>query len=446
MKDKLRLGSRVDYFLEHLQAYINGRKIIVGIDSWRGGIAYFLSLHEEFERAGYKLILIHFGSWSHDKECPLSENVKGMDVYDISFFSDLTLYQVLLRLRPAAVVFFSIIALSHQAVNRMAKYLNILTIHSYHGIVSAQAVEASMLYKPSIQALASKSIQVFLANALKVFPFYLSTIYCTKGSLFDYFIPFRAIWDRAFYVTRTPKADQITDLGFVYIERDRHHMHECYSLPINRIKAVGNFDIASSDLVADDFGSYSHKHTYQYGRNIVYIDTALLLGGLLFKDIPQYLDHLLFTRDELNKHGLNLSLKLHPAWKNTILPDMLSQHGLITINKAHIKDALMNSYAVITEPSTFALIPALLGCRLLFAKYSAVRSLEYGQLLKTYPRSATCAKLSTIENQLSSMDMTNNSLSNWIAENKGPQPASHFAKRIVNTSLDYISASQVWPT
>lgn len=61
-------------------------KKIIGFDSWTQGWRHFERLVPALERRGYQLILLHIGSWGHDKGRPNKEYIGRLLVRDIAFY------------------------------------------------------------------------------------------------------------------------------------------------------------------------------------------------------------------------------------------------------------------------------------------------------------------------------------------------------------------------
>ena len=58
-------------------------KLIIGFDSWTTGSHHYEKLVSAFEKKGYQLLLIHIGSWGHDKNRPTEEYIGKLKVRDM---------------------------------------------------------------------------------------------------------------------------------------------------------------------------------------------------------------------------------------------------------------------------------------------------------------------------------------------------------------------------
>jgi len=217
-------------------------------------------------------------------------------------------------------------------------------------------------------------------------------------------------------------------------------MHRNYKIPLNNIHVVGNPDLLMFDLLEGDLGCALTRT--ESSETIIYIDTALSESGIVFDSTNDFIRHILQTRDALLQVGLNLLVKLHPAHYRTETPNILISNNIVLCENNEFIRQIKKSCAVIVEPSSAAIIPALIGIPVLLAQYGRLSSQNYGAILKAYPRSRLLTSISDIwtillaeQNSLSTSNVLD-----WIDINKGPMPAENMPERAVQAMCDLITA------
>ena len=103
---------------------------------------------------------------------------------------------------------------------------------------------------------------------------------------------------------------------------------------------------------------------------------------------------------------------------------------------------MRNAYAVLAEPTSLAIVPALMGLPLCLVSYDKASDLRYGQVLTSYPKSIM---LTDINNMVDDITRKNNedsqvSTQEWIQFNAGPMPSEDMPKRVVSVMLDLIGS------
>jgi hypothetical protein len=115
--------------------------------------------------------------------------------------------------------------------------------------------------------------------------------------------------------------------------------------------------------------------------------------------------------------------------------------GIQLCDNENFVDTLLKSCACISETSTAALIPALLGLPLFLTRYGKYTEQEFGNLLTSYPRSVLLCDIHCFNNELNSEKQRLNVqvTQNWIDRNVGPLPAYKFPERITNIIRKLVS-------
>ena len=134
--------------------------------------------------------------------------------------------------------------------------------------------------------------------------------------------------------------------------------------------------------------------------------------------------------------GCRLIFKPHPS-TSVQIQEQIERKGVEICNSQTFVKCLLGSLACIVEPSTAALIPALLGMPLLMASMGRLSRLEFGHLLASYPRARylhSIVELSQVlAEEKSAFDP--NATHRWILENSGPLPAHMMPDRVADALL-----------
>lgn len=420
-------------------------QIILGIDSWRGGIKYFLNLHPEFKQSGYKLVLLNFGSWGQDPGHPKYELIQGMEVYDIRFFKAKSFTTILNHFNPQAILFFSLNSILHQSVNIYAIRLKIPTFHVFHGIVSVQSIETENLYKISFSNAFLTLSRAFWRNLTHVLPFFYKALFIAGYMRDSWDLPLQLIQRRVFFKNKLSSPYTKTNLGFVYIAQDVDIMINAYGNKPSSVSVVGNLDLKVHSIKNTEVAmlcTRSNPQSSSIRSNVIYLDTALYHEGIIFKTQSEYLDHLIATNDALRKQSLRLCIKLHPAWNASSLPLLLFEHGVNVLDAFSTKTAILNAHSVLTEPTSLSILPAVLGAKVALASYGKLKTLQFGTLITSYPAAFHCHEISTYRDCIDNMTINTSRQLQWIETNKGPWPPHLFAHRVTTTVHEYLTSSR----
>ena len=409
-------------------------KTVVGFDSWTQGAHHYARLVDDLKKLGYQLILIHIGSWGHEKNCPIEQELNGLTIRDIRYYAGKSFKDILILEKPAAVLFLSTRAFAHQAFNRYAESLGIPTIHLYHGLVNVQAlggIEESgqtFNFKKQLTIINKRLFK----NLFILWPLYMTALYKTKAPIKDWYEFFREIGVKTFRGLQdiAPK-DTATTAGCVYAEIDVDHMIKHYHMRKDNVFAVGNPDLVRFGL-KPHLINYGLSDDWTPAPQVMYIDTSLIEAGLSFDDADDFINHLKQTKHALEKQGLSLILKLHPAHRRTGLADKLKTLHFIICDDDKFVDTLRHCKAALSEPSSAAMIPALMGLPLLLVRYGKLNNVNYGVVLNSYPRSRVLSSLDVATNLIDGAVASTSRIDTktWNQENVGPMPAEDMPLRV----------------
>lgn len=414
---------------------LQAEKKLLAFDSWTEGNHHYQRLVDALAEDGFRIKLVHLGSWGNEPARPQKEVIGRLEVTDISAYPRESFEAVLDAEKPDAVVMLSTATFAHRAFLRYCVQRSIPTLHLYHGLMSVQVTD-DHVGSVKINKLAHMGYVAARVKKLvtKTFPCYIAALLKTHAKLED--------WGRFFYdigklASGLPiwqpnvARDAQTSKCAVFNEIDRLHAHRVYRLPIEDIVAVGNPDLIRFGLSAEMLNSFDMNGREQR-KEIVYIDTGLAMQGLIYRDVDDFCAHLAETAQSLARQRYTLAVKLHPAHDAAKIASRLEGPGVQIITADEFTQRLLASAGCIAEPSSASLIPALLGVPLLFAQYGRLADVRFGGLLLSYPRGFVLTNLSAARKNLDAERSQNQNelLATWIHENSGPIPADQMPRRV----------------
>jgi hypothetical protein len=418
---------------------------VVGFDSWTGGAHHYQRLIEALNAEGMSLSLVHIGSWGSDRDRPSTETIGALPVRDISSYPKRSLLDILDVEQPDAVIFLSTETFAHRAFNRYCALRGIPTINLYHGLVRVQAVDDDGAPYKLNPIAHLKFISERLLKALTlVWPTYAGALWRTKASGADWRrfasdILLGGIGRFSFAAA----ADAKTDACCVYVEADVEHAVRKYGFSRGEVTAVGNPDLVRFELPADAIGSHLSAAAATL-TDVMYIDTGLVYTGYVFGTQDEFKRHLIATKDELSRHGKRLVFKPHPDHRRSNMLEVLAAAGVEICSNEAFASRLARCCASIVEPSSLAVMPALLGMPLLFAQYGKLSGQRFGRVLTSYPRSAAVKDLGQVNELVAKVtrDFDVDAARRWIADNAGPLPADRMPSRVAHILAGLIERAE----
>lgn len=418
---------------------------IIAFDSWTGGVVNIERLVTAFKENGLDLFLIHIGSWGHDLGRPPEENIGNLLVRDISYYGGLSFKEILLRERPAAVLFLSTQAFAHRAFNRYCRQLGIPTVHLYHGVVGVQNTASKRLNPVNVRSQLALVWSRLSKNLFLLWPLYAKALWQTGASVKDWLWFAHDVWRQVTGQSYTGVAspDASTTLCCVYTYADIAHAANRYRLSHSAVIAVGNPDLEKFGVREEDMGvclSTEQKVT----NEIMYIDTALIEIGAVFDDMEDFVRHLRESTEALACQEFKLVVKLHPIHYSTGTAEYLGQAGVELCANEQFLFRLKSARAAIVEPSSAALIPALLGLPLLLARFGKLVEQEYGAILLAFPRARELYSMKEFALALENVEQhsSKDAVRAWINANAGPLPSSKMQMRVADACAGVIARSR----
>jgi hypothetical protein len=414
---------------------------VLFFDSWKGGIHNFIRLNEAFDQASIDRLLIHLGSWGNEEIIVKEELVNNLLVRDISYYPDSNFKKILEREKPDLVLFLSTHTFAHRAMIRYCDFLGIPTINLYHGFVRVQAVDTNKnpykVNKLAYLRFALSRLPKMLTNTL---PCYINALISTKAKRDEWGLFLRNLKEIVTKPSNLRVAkDAKTTRCLVYAAADKQHAMKMYDFIEDHVIAVGNPDLISFGMKKEFIGVGLSDNTIKH-RDVIYIDTALTATGLLFANQAEYIQHLIDTKLELERQGLKLVLKPHPETKRLYDLNVFRNAGIEIIENDKFVERLLTTSAVIVEPSTLALIPALMNIPMVLPTYGKLADLLFGEVLLTYPRAIELSDLTTISSTLKieSEKFDTHACVNWFNTNCGPLPAEEMPIRVAEQILKLV--------
>ena len=411
-------------------------KTILGFDSWTAGARHFERLVPELMRLGYRLVLIHIGSWGHDKGRPPEEYIGELLTRDISYYRGASFAEILRLENPSGILFISTRGFAHMTFNRYARHVGIPSCLLYHGLVTVQAVgEGVRPYKINFIRKLSIIRSRLGKNLFRLIPLYVKALMATNAPFSAWRDIFSLIISKAYdsYRVKNILTDSYTDIGCVYTAADVSHMQVYYGVLSKNIFVVGNPDLLSFGLSTDDISCALCRR--DDNSEVLYIETALIAAGVCFNDVDDFVNHLKYTHEQLASTGLRLVVKLKPhAHGKTGVPEKLERLGILLCENDTFLARLKKAKAAMVEPSSAAMIPALTGLPLLLVQYGKLSGQAYGKVLTSYPRSRFLTQLGELPEILQEEreHLNPETVRAWIEHHSGPMPAENMPDRVAN--------------
>jgi hypothetical protein len=406
---------------------------VMAFDGWTKGAHHFVPIAEELRAQGSDFLLVHIGSWGHDQGRPQEEKWGALTLRDISYYGGIGLDAILVREAPDVVVFLSTRALVHQAVNRYALSRGIPTVHMLHGLIHVQTVSLTgNSHKANRRRTASLIWERAAKNLTRTIPTYARALLKTRAPLRHWGAMAGEVMHKALSrggILAPP--DATTTAGLVYVAADIPFLRDGYRVPEVAISVIGNPDLARFGVADADIGLRQREVPGDLRQSVLYLDTGLDVAGFVFADTHAFSRHLIGLQQALRNQGLSLEVKLHPARDDAALEQRLEEAGIARVWNDGFLPALRTAHAVIAEPSTVAMVPAVMGLPLLLARFGALRAQGYGSVLKSYPLSRDLedpAKLSDLLAEIAE-NSDSRAFQTWVEENGGPRPLGAVAQR-----------------
>ncbi len=425
-------------------------KNIICFDSWTGGARHYQRLIPALRDHSIRLSLVHISSWGNSLSSPPECNFGDLLVRDISYYGN-SLEKVITTEQPDAVILLSTETFVHRAFMRYCKQNGIPTLHLSHGVESVFGQSGNQLGVPKRSKIAHIG---YVASKLyklltRTLPCYSKSLIKTGAAFFEWERFTSDIYQLA--IGNEPacvraSADAKATYSAVYIAADAKHAKSCFGYEDNEVFVVGNPDLQFFGFNEEMIGRWSSPES-SANKYVMYIETGLSSQATLYAGTSGFVQHLLNTSIALSNQGYKLRLKLKPDQVNTdaIIAGIVGS-GIELVSNDNFLTSLQECVACISETSTLALIPALMGMPLLLANYGDLSTLSFGSVLMNYPRGYFLRNISEVASILAADSSFSKSkeLRNWIAENAGPLPFDDMPQRVVSV-VNKMFATEMLP-
>jgi hypothetical protein len=421
------------------------RRKILGFDSWTQGSFNFARLLPAFRERGMSFAILHIGSWGSDPGRPSQEKVGELEFRDVTLYPGKSFDEILEAERPDAVILLSTQTFAHRAFLRYCKQRSIPSLHLYHGIANVQVTDDDTgSHKIGRLAYLQYALPKVGKLIRRTFPCYMSALRRTNAAPNE--------WTRfasdVFRMARglpslTAAVDARTTKGAVYTNADIEQAIRVYGFRPEDVVAVGNPDLVRFGFDEHMLGKQNHRSTLDLPY-VMYVDTALAIVGLLFKSRTSFIRHLADTARALAAQGKKLAFKPHPAHDVADLARSLAGTGIELVTNEQFVPKLLQCCACITETTSLALLPALIGLPMLYARYGELKEQRFGIALTSYPRGYELEDLSLVTDTLrrDAESFSPKAVSEWIQFNSGPLPAQEMPRRVAALLESMISSRE----
>ena len=414
---------------------------ILGFDSWTGGAHHFERLLPALEASSIQLTLVHISSWGNEPKCLPERKINNLLTRDIAFYGSDSFERVLDIEMPDAVILTSTDTFAHRAFIRYCKQRSIPTLNLYHGLVGATGSEATA-YTTSRPAYVRYVLSKIGKLLRHTFPCYIKALLKTKASPKDWCrflsdIYYLAIGKNYFI---DGAEDAKTTKCAVYVKADVEHAIRVYGFKREDVFVVGNPDLIQFKLDESMVGSWVRPQIDK--PSVMYIETGFSSVGLFFSSEEDFANHLISTSRSLAAQGFQMCLKLKPNESNVhLIKKYLKETGIELVSNETFLPRLIASSACITETTSLAIVPALVGMPLLLTKYGKLKSLSFGAILTSYPRGYLLEDVTDVSNILlkDAQIYDISKVNAWIDLNLGPLPISKMPNRVVGVVEELIA-------
>ena len=419
---------------------------ILGFDSWTGGYFNFARLLPAFRERGMSLSILHIGSWGSDPGRPSLETIEDLEFRDVTLYPGKAFDEILDEERPDAVIMLSTQTFAHRAFLRYCEQKSIPTLHLYHGIVNVQVTnDDTGSHKIDRLAYAQYVLPKVGKLFRRTFPCYMRALHKTSAAPREWTRFAADIFRMARGLPSLTAADDArTTKGAVYTNADVEQAMRVYGFRAEDVVAVGNPDLIRFGFDEHLLGRQNRPATFDLPY-VMYVDTALAIVGLLFKSRSSFIKHLADTATALAAQGKKLAFKPHPAHDVAALEKSLAGTGIELVTNERFVPKLLQCCACISETTSLALLPALIGLPMLYARYGELKEQRFGTALTSYPRGYELEDVSLVTDTLrrDAESFSSKAVSEWIHFNAGPLPAQNMPRRVAELLESMISGKRM---
>ena len=322
---------------------MNRRKKILFFDSWTKGIHNFSSIANELQKHGYESLLVHRGSWEHDRGRPLEEKIDGVLCRDIQYYRTRFVYSVFNRENPDLVLILTTNYLFDRAVILAARSLDIKTCFLMHGI-RAVGEKSVALQKstPSTALYKKRWLNVIKYIQYTIPNYFLSGLLNNWRFLFriePYCLLMKLFLKPHHYVAYpTPSNEIHCDLALVWGNIYKHFFIQEYGYPENRVKVVGHPPLDLVYILLNHPPEEEEKKLFLKTSAIsnkrpycVYLEDGSVEQGSNEWTTRTRIAHLEEIAVLCKKAGKDLVIKLHPSTDRTPIESFFKNNRQVKV-------------------------------------------------------------------------------------------------------------------
>lgn len=407
---------------------------VLGFDAWTKGASHYRRLVAPLKSRGLEMSLLHIGSWGDEPGRPAAEEIDGLAVRDISYYAGVSLPEILDRERPAAVVFTSTESFACRAFNRYCRQRNVPTVHVFHGLQRVLVLDGSAPFESTLYKRLWLLRRMIVKGLLHFWPAYARSLWQTGAGRQEWSRFLSDLANRARGTRpRRAAADSRADRACVFNEAEVGFVADAFGYAIDHVVAVGNPDLTQFGLPAGSVGLFLGQAAPR-GDAVMYVDASLVNYGGVYGSEAEFVGHVTQTRDELARQGKRLVFKPHPTQTGSRVLSALADAGIDICSREAFAPTLRQCCATISEPSSAAMLPALMGMPLCLAQYGHLRGQVYGDFFTSYPRSRHLTEIggfsALLAEEQRGLDAPH--VQRWIDRNTGPLPSEDMPVRVAD--------------
>jgi hypothetical protein len=348
---------------------------IVYFDYWTVGVHNFLFFDKKLKSQGYDTKLIHLSSW-RDIIVPPVQSISGLACYDISHYGGKSIFNVLKREMPRAVVMLNLSLVTDRTVVLSCKKLGIKIVYLAHGSLTRESFIDDSIEKYNValkKGRLKKSIRQIRTTVWNYFNALIKYDWSFLFRSHGYAIILRTFIDPARYLIFPPPAfDLEPDLILLYSRKDYEYFLKRIK---NRqtIKIIGNPDLDSffreRPVLSENGNEFLSELNIDPEKPFVtYIDEGIVVDKIW--DNQYRLAFVEQLAGACRETGHQLVIKLHPKSINTTENKPLYNiENLIVVEKSNFAKLIWHSSKIVCHYSTTLIYPILMGKPILVPRW-----------------------------------------------------------------------------
>jgi hypothetical protein len=362
-------------------------KKILFFDNWTKGIHNFTPIAKSLEKLGWETLLVHRGSWEHDKNRPIEENINGLLCRDISYYKTKLVYNILKIEKPSCVLILTSNFIMDRAVIIAARSLSIKSIFLMHGVRSVTKgaiIHQKTFTNVSLNRKRWGKAKKYLSYTLPNYFFSgmkEDKLFLLKGK--SLLLILKMFFNPSKHMMFPPISNELhCDLALVWDKAHKTLFEKEYGYPKNKIKMVGHPPLDYVFKFLRNPPKYNKQNTFfiEYPflfdkKYCVYLETASVETGSVGWTEETRINHLQEIATICKNAGFELIIKLHPTTKKMHIKKYFSIVKKVrVISQINLTELIYWSKYAIGQTSTTNDIPIVMGKPLLIPAWGISES------------------------------------------------------------------------